>query len=387
MKKMIFISFICISMFFCFCINSFGYNFLSTLPIDSSKQKRFIVFDEMSNDYVLYNINMDVCMTVVNNNDLKFKSTGGDRLWNIYKINVTDSSSPYFNKWTSFSSNNHMNVYGSVTIPYSYVVYTNFDIVTVDSYSTVFFAISSSIDLVNNDAGENNSGGFSDAGIIIAVSDMANSLSTSINNMSNSLNVILSSINGNAVLIKNALYVTVSDIQYSASQLLFQVNENVIGVKNKLGQALVLLEDLPANIAIELDTLLNPDSEHLPGSFGSTASDAIENKFSIVNDMKTVFNSVANQNKPLAIGADVKVGAFTIPVHISFSWYEPYREHIRSGLGGLFWIMCLISSWSVFSGIFGIGVKTGVGAYMDFQETKGFDPELTERLKSLGYHD
>lgn len=379
MKKYLIIFFIFIFVFLSFTLNVSAIDVSNSIPFNSSYQYRIVVYDLNTDVYRLYQSATPFTFVDV---------VGGLSIYNqkftycYYSYRYeTQTTDPNFQKWSSvitLETDYTGFVHSKVGVKNIFVIWSTHDVFIHDS-STVYFAATDSVNLSNfNFDVSNGSTNFDDSGIIAGINSMSTVLS-------NKLDILLNGVKDNILSIKNALYTTVDGVSFSVSEFMWVINQNIIGVKNQITIMSNMIATLPEDIAVELDTLLNPDSEHLPGSFGGTVSSTIEDKFSIVEDMKTVFSSVENQNSPIVINHDVKVGSFIFPVNIDFTWYEPYRMNIRSGIGGLFWVMCLISCWATFSGIFGIGVKSGVGAYMNFQETKGFDPELTSRLQNLGY--
>lgn len=360
-----------------FCVSASAHD-ISVLPVDVTNYGGYIItHNDIEDIYYLYLYSRSVVFSLSDttlfiraydgaSNSVGFK-------FSFYAVDFSDPD----NDWVAYivdyrySWNNP----ASVTLADRTIIYSSSNIVDKDTGVMIFDNINNS-DLSNTgfSTGDDNQNvivNIDVSGIINGLSTLNSNLTSQFNSLSNSLNSSLNNIfnrlnDTNIYLMQlvNNTQTIIEGVQISISDMVYQLVIYTEDIKSRTVEMRDSLLTLPEDIAEELDYLLNPENENLEGSFGSSVGGAIEDRLPIITDVKSTFNSLESQNSPIVISHTIKIGKMQFPFVVDFSFYEPYRLQIRSAIGGLFWVMCLIACWSTISGIFGIGVKSGVSAYM-----------------------
>lgn len=124
-----------------------------------------------------------------------------------------------------------------------------------------------------------------------------------------------------------------------------------------------------------LDYLFNPNNPQLDGSFSEAISEAFAGKFEAFNELQEAFN-FSGWNGELEINVPINFLGFETNIDIDFSWYEPYRQQVRSALAVLLWVMCFLMNYRLIMSTLRLYVGSGAaGIYQANEAARKLDKD------------
>ena len=351
------------------------YDISYDLPVS---ERYFITYNSQNMNYSIY-YNTTKWSVYYSGNDLKLQNyintTGYHSVW---VRNYDNTESQYYGSWVNIINADICSGIQVKTVtnfsPYNEIIYYSESFDLTNRSDEITFSILDNVDLTDVDMAQLSSDtiiNFDDSGIINGLLSLSDKLDVLLDNVSNNLKDI-----------RDALYLQLDGIEIKfidAFSELFtwldqfvqiqitlteHITTSLFNVHIKLDTMINQISTLPKDIATELDILLNPNNETLGGGFGEFASLSIESKVPIVGQVQGMFAQYSSTNSPILIQTTVTAGNMSVPIKIDFGWYEPYRQYIRTGVGGLLTMMMVLRAWAMISNVFGISVNSGIKGYM-----------------------